>query len=362
MKIGLTYYRGFVLIWVIMYYAKFEVNCQTKQTQFNGFGHLEYAMMHKDSTDSYFNLGEHDFFISSKLNSRISFLGEYVIRFNQATAYFRPSIERSLLRFNFTNNHNLIAGKIHTPVNYWNDVYHHGRVFFPVIDRPFAFSYIIPLHTLGIQMQGQNIGKSGFGYDVVLGNGIASSDNFQGGISPALTMAFHFKPSNGMRIGASYFRNHLSQNVSGAHAGHSIAPGVNPINIYKGPVNFQLACGSFAWFDKKWEILNEFAFNQNKTDSLGKAHNVSNFLYTGYRINEHQIPFILADYINVSSKDLHVYPIELFKLAIGYRYEFNYLVNLKAQVEQTWSRHSNHPLLHGGTGTLGFRLQLAYGF
>lgn len=92
-----------------------EIHAQLKQTQFNGFGHLEYTLEHEDSTNSYFSIGEHDFFITSNLSNRISFLGEYVIRFNQATSYFRPSIERSFMRFNYTNNHNIIAGKIHTP-------------------------------------------------------------------------------------------------------------------------------------------------------------------------------------------------------------------------------------------------------
>ena len=339
-----------------------EMHTQLKQTQFNGFGHLEYSLVHKDSTDSYFSLGEHDFFITSNLSNRISFLGEYVIRFNQATSYFRPSIERSFMRFNYTNNHNIIAGKIHTPVNYWNDVYHHGRVFFPVIDRPFSFSYMVPLHTLGIQMQGQNLGKWGFGYDVVLGNGIASSDNFQGGINPALTTAFHIKPLPGMRIGASYYYNHLKQNSAGSHIGHSITPGVDPSNIYKGPVDFQLISGSLAWFGKRLELLNEFSFNQTRTDSLGTADNLANFTYIGYRFNDHNVPFILVDYIKIANNDLHIYPTELLKTAIGYRYEFNYLVNLKAQVEHTWTKHSSDHLIHGDLGTLGFRLQLAYGF
>jgi len=337
-------------------------HAQLKQTQFNGFGHLEYSLVHKDSTDSYFSIGEHDFFVTSNLTNKISFLGEYVMRFNPATSYFRTSIERSFMRFNYTNNHNIIAGKIHTPVNYWNDVYHHGRVFFPVIDRPFAFTYMVPLHTLGLQMQGQNLGKLGFGYDVVLGNGIASSDNFQGGINPAITTAFHIKPLLGMRIGASYYYNHLNQNTSGSHVGHSITPGINTSEIYKGAVDFQLICGSFAWFGKNLEFLNEFSFNQTRTDSLGTADNLANFTYIGYRFNDNNVPFVLVDYLKIANNDLHVYPIELLKMAVGYRYEFNYLVNLKAQVEHTWTKHAGDHLVHGHLGLLGFRLQLAYGF
>ena len=70
--------------------------------------------------------------------------------------------EKMQLLYDYYKNHSIIIGKIHTPVNYWNDVYHHGRVFFPSIDRPTSFSYLVPLHNLGIQFQGQNLGKWNF--------------------------------------------------------------------------------------------------------------------------------------------------------------------------------------------------------
>jgi hypothetical protein len=340
-----------------------QATAQLKQTQFNGFGHLEYSLIHNDSTDSYFSIGEHDFFVSSNNSKRISFLGEYVIRFNgNSPTNYLPSIERSFMRFNYINNHSVIVGKIHTPVNYWNDVYHHGRVFFPVIDRPFAFTYIVPLHTLGLQFQGQNLGQWGFGYDAVIGNGIASSDNFQGGFNPSITAAIHIKPIPGLRVGASHYYNHLSQNKSGTHVGHSVAPGNNSSNLYKGKVDFGLTCGSVAWFGKRFEFLNEFSFNQTRTDTLGTANNVANFTYAGLRFNDRNVPFVLVDYIHIADNDVHVYPVQSLKLALGYRYEFNYLVNLKAQIEHTWMNHSDEHLLHGHLGVLSLRAQLAYGF
>ena len=333
------------------------------QTEFRGFGHQEFSAVRKNNTDAYFSIGEHDFFVTSNLPNRMSFLGEYVIRFNPASpTSFLPSIERSFLKFNYTNNHSIIGGKVHTPVNYWNDTYHHGRVFFPVIDRPFAFSYLVPLHTLGIQLQGQNLGKAGFGYDVMLGNGIASSDNFQSDFRPSVTLAFHFKPLPEMRIGASVYYNDLKNNFSGAHIGHAITPSANPANLYRGPLRYQLYSSSFSWFGPKLELLNEFSFNRTSTDSLGSAFNFANFLYLGYRLNDQQIPYLLIDYIHTSEKDLHVYPIEMLKAALGYRHEFSYQVNLKSQLEHTWVQNADGHLAHGKLGTLSFRLQLAYCF
>ena len=85
-------------------------------------------------------------------------------------------MERARLKYEYREWLSVIVGKMHTPVNYWNDVYHHGRLWFPVIDRPRSFGTSVPIHTLGLRLQGQNIGKLRFGYDLVIGNGMSSND------------------------------------------------------------------------------------------------------------------------------------------------------------------------------------------
>jgi hypothetical protein len=191
---------------------------QERSTQFNGFGHFEYQLNNNKQINSFFTLGEHDFFVNSKLSNRISFLGEYVIRFNGASGTnYLPSIERSLVKFNIKGNHSIITGKVHTPLNYWNDVYHHGRLFFPTVDRPLAFSYLIPLHTLGLQFQGQNLGRMKFGYDFMVGNGIASTDVSHSDWHSPIIASIHLKPVDDLRVGISYYYEYLPNNVYGAH-------------------------------------------------------------------------------------------------------------------------------------------------
>jgi hypothetical protein len=337
---------------------------QNIQTKFNGFGHLEHSVMVNDSVESYFSIGEHDFFVTSNITKKVSFLGEFVIRFNNSvTTNYLPSIERAFIKYNYENNHSIIAGKIHTPVNYWNDTYHHGRVLFPVIDRPLAFSYIIPLHTLGTQLQGQNIGNLGFGYDIVLGNGINSTDSYQGDFGPSITAAFHIKPIQGLRIGASYFYNYLSKNNPGVHSGHSTT--IQNESNYEGSVEFNMMCNSISWFGKRYEFLNEFSFNQTKTDIQGTANNFSNFSYAGVRVNEKNIPFVLVDYIRIAENDLYNYSTEIVKTGAGFRYEFSYLINLKAQIEYSRVKQSDSLLMDNHSKfseVFGFRIQLAYGF
>jgi hypothetical protein len=334
---------------------------QPSGTQFNGFGHIDLGYRPGDSTNAYFSLGEHDFFVNSKLRDNISFLGEFVIRYNEnSSTKFLPSIERSLIKINYKGNHSIIAGKIHTPINYWNDVYHHGRLFFPTIERPISFSYLIPLHTMGLQLQGQNLGNLNWGYDVVVGNGISSNDFFKTGTNLSLTAAFHFKPNPYTRIGASFYNDFLPKNFSGAHTGHNSMPSHYQGPFYKGAVDFQLASVSIAHFGNRFELLSESSYNHTRTDTLGSAHSFASFLYGGYIIKEKHVPYFIVDYLNVDKKDLYTYELELFKMCLGYKYEFNHLINLKTQLEYQTQLHGYHE--HGAHNDLMLRVQLAYGF
>lgn len=337
------------------------VFAQKPVTQFNGFGHLEFTFNQAEKPTAFFSIGEHDFFVTSQIKKRISFLGEYVFRFNgKSASSYLPSIERSLLKFNYKGNHNVIVGKIHTPVNYWNDVYHHGRLFFPTIERPLAFSYIIPLHSLGAQMQGQNLGKLNFGYDLVVANGISSTDVFHNDAHMSLTAAVHFKPTEFTRLGISYYYDFLSENTPGAHSGHSASYAHYTGEPYVGSLAFQLTSLSIAHFSNKLEILSESSYNLTETDSLGIANNFSTFLYAGYIIKEKHVPYLLIDFIKIAKNDLYTHELGIYKFGLGYKHEFNHLLNVKAQLE--YQRFFHGHTEHQQHENIGFKIQFAYGF
>jgi hypothetical protein len=349
---------SFLLIFGFLLFFNNLLFSQKPITQVNGFGHLQFNYNQDQSAATYFSIGEHDLFVTSKIKNNISFLGEYVFRF--AGNSYLPSIERSLVKFNYKGNHSVIAGKVHTPVNYWNDVYHHGRLFFPTIDRPQAFSYFIPLHTLGIQMQGQNLGKLNFGYDVVVGNGISSTDLTQKDVNFSLTASAHIKPIDNMRIGLSYYRDYLPNNESGAHSGHIAAPTHYSGELYKGGLEFNLSCLSFAYFGNKLEILSESSINVTKTDSLGTASSYSTYFYAGWRIKDKHVPYLFGDYLDIADNDLYSYQLNVSKFGIGYKHEFSPFICLKTQLEYQYYTHTADE--HNVHNNLGIKVQLAYGF
>jgi hypothetical protein len=78
------------------------IHAQQRNTQLKIYGHLQYNYdkVGDENADSYFSLGEQDFFVTSNLSDRVSFLGETVVKYDNSTASkFAPSVERAQLKF-----------------------------------------------------------------------------------------------------------------------------------------------------------------------------------------------------------------------------------------------------------------------
>ncbi len=101
----------------------------------NVFTHFEAYKAADESDVDDLRWGESALFVTGRLTDRLSFLTE--ISFEMPKYRDRPvAVERLRLRYDLNRDNWLILGKMHTPVNYWNDNFHHGRLFFPrSIDR-----------------------------------------------------------------------------------------------------------------------------------------------------------------------------------------------------------------------------------
>ena len=309
-----------------------------QRTQIRGFA---------DAYSSYqngkvsFGLGEQDLFITSEITERLSFLGETVFKFSpESPTDFDISVERIILKYNYTGNHSVLLGKHHTPINYWNDTYHHGRVFFPTIDRPLLFALgIIPLHTTGVSLQGQNLGALRFGYDAMLGNGIGSGDIADNNPVKSLTLAVHIKPTDGMRLGASYYHDAISKG-SAPHSHGGGGGGLMPVTLTR--VNQDILTGSISYndsiFSKKFELLAETSMVNNRSDSLGTQRAMATYAYVGLRLTEKIIPYVRVDDIRfTNNREVYFMDNKTQSFVGGLRYEMSYLAVLKLEYQRTKS-------------------------
>ena len=257
------------MVFLCSFCAQFSA---AQNTQIRGFADVS-TMAGKDGLS--WSLGEQDLFITSSINDRLSFLGETIFKYSPTSSTkFSASVERIIFNYSLYGNHSLIAGKIHTPINYWNDVYHHGRVFFPTIDRPLLFdSTVIPLHSLGTGFQGRDLGSLKFGYNLFLANGLGSGEILDNDRYKSLTAALWFKPLKNMRIGLSWYHDVISSNAMV----HSMR--------YAMKTTQDLLTFSVANFGKNWEFLLESTSGFDR-DSAGTSQTMASYAYLGYRIKD----------------------------------------------------------------------------
>ena len=98
-------------------------------TRLQAFGHVDFeTAINQDTVTTDFRLGEQELFLNGKFNDQLSFLGEITLNYSGHGNY-KLNIERIRLKYNYYKNHSFLIGKFHTPVNYWNDVYFHSRLF-----------------------------------------------------------------------------------------------------------------------------------------------------------------------------------------------------------------------------------------
>jgi hypothetical protein len=300
--------------------------CLAQQTQIRGFADVVTSF---EKNKVSFSLGEQDLFITSEISDRFTFLGESVFKFSAGSpTSFDISVERVILKYNFKGNHNLLLGKHHTPLNYWNDTYHHGRVFFPTIFRPLLFATgIIPIHTTGVSVQGHDLGKIKFGYDVMVGNGLGSNDITDNDKRKSITAAVHIKPADNLRIGVSYYNDVISKG-SRVHD-----------HFIMQTVKQQLFSASVGYF-KKLEILAESTMAINNTDSTGLKTTIASYAYAGIKIKEKFIPYLRYDKIHYQEGDLYFHKDNTSSILIGIRYQVNYLAVIKLEFEHGNSEHT----------------------
>ncbi len=318
-----------------------QFDCYAQRTQIRGFADVSAGYTDEKVG---FGFGEFDLFITSELNDDFSFLGESVFKYSpDSPTKFNVSVERIIINYNYTGNHNALIGKHHTPINYWNDTYHHGRVFFPTIFRPLLFSAnTIPIHTTGIALQGYNLGKVKLGYNLMVGNGIGSDEISDNDKYKSVTAAVHIKPANNLQIGASIYHDVISEGAE--DHGH----------IYDEKIKQQLYTGTIAYFGSKFELLTEGTLAVNHAASTGNVNSFTSYAYAGIRLGEKWIPYLRFDYLKYQDEEIFYEKDDTSSILVGLRYEINYLIALKMEYQHTDSEIS-------GVSD-GLNVQIAIGF
>ena len=323
-------------------FLSLSVTVSAQNTQIKGFVAAS-AFLEDDKFS--FGIGEQDLFITSQLNDNFSFLGETVFKYSPNSAtQFDVSVERIIISYNYKGNHSALLGKHHTPTHYWNDTYHHGRVFFPTIDRPLMFAAnTFPIHTTGLAMTGLNLGNLRFGYNLMVGNGIGSSDVVDNDTYKSITAAATLKPWKKLHLGASFYHDIISE---GATDHGQIIP---------EKINQQLYTATIANFGSRFEVLAEATLTANKAESTGTVNAFATYIYTGWKINDKFVPYLRYDLLNYSDKEIfYQNNNDRSSILVGFRYEISYLIVAKIEFQHFDSDNAGSRDLLNAQIAIGF--------
>jgi hypothetical protein len=150
-----------------------------------GFSDVNFAATNQPGAHSGFNEGQFILHMTSALSSRVAFFGELSLTARSdagtgspAAAGFNAELERGIIRFDQSDQLKVSFGRYHTPVNYWNNTFHHGSWLQTSISRPEMTQFggaFIPVHFVGALAEGVlPAGGLNINYNFGLGNGRGS--------------------------------------------------------------------------------------------------------------------------------------------------------------------------------------------
>ena len=182
------------------------------------FGEIDYRER-EDQGDDGFVVGQGVAQFNVRLDDRFSVFTEMTAtaRKDQNSKF---EIERLFVRYDFSDQYKISAGRYHTPLGYWNSAFHHGSWLQTTVSRPETVKFgsnVIPVHFVGALLEG-NIGDSDFGYKVGYGNGRSDKINAPGDVgdsnnSRAWMVAGHYRPPGrlGLHTGFSFYIDEINR-------------------------------------------------------------------------------------------------------------------------------------------------------
>lgn len=307
----------------------YAIALQSNNWNLNLFSYVTGRLASSEEVDGEdIELGETSVFVFGRLSDRLSVLTEVTLlpkKYREDTV----KVERLRLRFELSDKHWLSLGKMHTPVNYWNDSFHHGRYFFPTIDRPLVFKHFVPIHDIGLRFSGSRLGKYGFFYDFVLGSGQSAGDKaFANGLN-SITVALGVRPIKNLEIRTSFYRDTIIDHLSSPDHGGTMQTNYEDID-------YQLWSGSIHYENNRFKALGEFSGSKTISDKI----NYASYLFFGWKWKPQIIPFVFSDYLNVDREEEHYSPGIQRRYGVGLQYIISERSDLK--VELTSNDSSRH--------------------
>jgi hypothetical protein len=317
--------------------------------QIRGFNDVSFHALRDSGSVNTFTLGQLDLFLTTRLVSDFSTVGEVVFEAGDNNG-FGVDVERMLLQYAPSDRFIVAAGRFHTAIGYYNTAYHHGNWFQTATGRPFIFRFeddggILPVHGVGVTAQGQiPSGGAGLRWVAEISNGRRSRSPDDEPVQnvedenahKAVNVALLTRPTRfpGLQAGLSVYRDRLEPDAQPTIGETIVAAHL----VYQSPL---------------FEQLNEAIFIRH-APAGGEAVTTSSLYSQISRQLGRFRPYLRYEYLDVPVNDL------VFRNEMGRSYgptvglRFDAAPPVAVKLEYVRLTGSIQPQTNGLTVQLGF--------
>lgn len=308
-----------------------------------GFADLGFTAKITDNGDNFsFKRGQLDLLITSEIADRVSFLAEPIFESDEDTNSAEFELERAELKYSLSDLFNIKIGRMHTPLGYWNQAFHHGTWFQTTIFRPEVYQFedggrgILPVHGVGIELLGTKAFEAfdlEYNVDILNGRGRTKTtvqnakDNND---AKAVNLLFGIKPHfiDGFKFGADIYRD--------------VIPSNPPARSSR--INELILGGFIIYTHDKLELLGEVFNIRHDDKTSGRDFNtLGYYLQGGYKVDKFT-PYYRFDFINFKNGDPYFTPddIDIRKHTLGLRWDILAWNALKFEYSHSDRRNSDN--------------------
>ena len=151
---------------------------EVSQPEFHlmGFGDVSYVSREADDPGG-FAIGQAVAHLTASLDDSLRVFGEFSMTAKDDE--YTTTIERLIVRYDFSDTFKLSGGRYHSPIGYWNSAFHHGAWLQTTVSRPEMAKFgskIIPIHFVGVLLEG-SIPRNELGLSYMAGFGNGRHEN-----------------------------------------------------------------------------------------------------------------------------------------------------------------------------------------
>lgn len=139
--------------------------------EFGAFSNVKFTSTNEAGVSDSFAIGGLDLYVRQQIDLKTEVFIEYV--FESEGAGFVLDLERLYIKRQITDDVKVGMGRMHSPLGYWNNTYHHGVLIQDTVSRPSFLDFedgataILPTHVIGAEVGGH---IAGVGYEFSLAN------------------------------------------------------------------------------------------------------------------------------------------------------------------------------------------------